>query len=236
MDYGDSMLEKLKKIVLFLFLFFVFLYKDLIYLIPMKLLSIDYDALSYNIQTLYSILASLVLVLFIMLIYRKYLKIKAKDYKEHFGVHFDIGIKYWFIGLVCMSVSNLLISKFSPVHEANNEALVQEMLKQAPLLSFISASLLAPFLEEMLFRKCLGDIFKNKTVMIVMSALVFGALHVVFTIETPWDLLYIIPYGALGGAFATALAKTDNIYVPITFHMLHNGILTLFSILLSVIS
>ena len=60
-------------------------------------------------------------------------------------------------------------------------------------------------------------------------------LHVVFSIKTPWDLLYVIPYGFLGGSFAYILAKKDNIYIPITFHMLHNGILTLLSIVLSVL-
>ena len=123
---------------------------------------IDYNKLSYNTQTLYSVLASCILALIIIVIYRKYLKEKLIEYKKNASNFFDIGIKYWFIGITIMVVSNILITNFSPIHEANNEALVQEMLKQAPLLSFISATFLAPFLEEMLFRKSLGDIFKNR--------------------------------------------------------------------------
>ena len=46
-----------------------------------------------------------------------------------------------------------------------------------------------------------------------------------------WDLLYILPYGALGGAFAYILTKKNNILIPITFHMLHNGIITIISII-----
>lgn len=130
-----------------------------------------------------------------------------------------------------MAATNLLIALFSPVQEANNEVLVQEMLNLAPILSFISASILAPFIEEMLFRKSLGDIFKNKKIMVIMSGLIFGLLHVIFSIQTPWDLLYTIPYGLLGASFAFMLYKEDNIFIPITFHMLHNGILTLISII-----
>ena len=140
-------------------------------------------------------------------------------------------MKAWFIGLSLMCASNLLISLLTPVHEANNEVLVQEMLNQAPILSFISATFIAPFLEEMLFRKSLGDIFSNKKLMIFGSGLVFGLLHVVFSIQTPWDLLYVIPYGALGSSFAYLIYKKDNVFIPITFHMLHNGILTLVSII-----
>lgn len=229
------MKETLKRLGLFIILFLVFLYKDLFYLIPLSILKIKFDSLNYNIQTLLSILSSCILAGIIIIIYRKVLKEKFTDYKKNFNLYFETGMKCWFIGLITMSVSNILISNFSPVHEANNEALVQEMLKQAPFLVFISASFLAPFLEEMLFRKSFGDIFKNKKVMVLASGLLFGLLHVVFSVKTPWDYLYVIPYGALGAAFAYSIYKTDNIFVPITFHTIHNGVLTLLSIILSVI-
>ena len=226
-----SLIERFKKIGLFLILFIIFLFSDLIYLIPFKYLNIDYDALSYNQQTLCSIFASSILILILVFIYRKYLKEKWLDFKSNFNKYFDFGIKLWFLGLIGMAATNLLIALFSPVQEANNEVLVQEMLDLAPILSFISASILAPFIEEMLFRKSLGDIFKNKKIMVIMSGLIFGLLHVVFSIQTPWDLLYTIPYGLLGASFAFMLYKEDNIFIPITFHMLHNGILTLISII-----
>ena len=135
------------------------------------------------------------------------------------------------MGLVIMCACNLLIGLLTPVKEANNEVLVQEMLQTTPLLSFISATFFAPFIEEMLFRKSLGDIYENNYIKIFMCALVFGSLHVIFSMTSAWDLLYILPYGALGGAFAYILTKKDNILIPITFHMLHNGIITIISII-----
>ena len=205
-------------------------------MIPLALLDIDLTTLSYNMQTLLSISSSLVIIFIIILIYKNYLKEKLVDYKKHFSNYFDLGFKAWFLGLLGMCITNILIATFSPIKEANNEVLVQEMLKQAPFLSFISASFIAPFLEEMLFRKSFGDIFKNKKVMIIASGLVFGLLHVIFSLETPWDFLYVIPYGLLGSSFAYSLDKTkDNVLVPMTFHILHNGILTLISIIPMVI-
>lgn len=226
------MKDKIKSMGLFILLFLLFLFSDLIYILPMDLLNIDYNSLSYNVQTLCSLISSLILGIFIILIYKKYLKEKLIDYKKHFNEYIDLGMKFWFLGLIGMSVTNILIGTFSPVQEANNEVLVQEMLKQAPFLSFLSAAFIAPFLEEMLFRKSLGDIFKNKKLMVFMSGLIFGLLHVVFSLQTPWDLLYTIPYGLLGSSFAYMLYKKDNVFIPITFHVVHNGLLTLISILL----
>lgn len=225
----------IKKIGLFIMLFLIFLYKDIFYLIPLKLLHIKYNSLTDNTQLILSIVSSLILVLIIIFIYRKELKIKLINFKNNYNEYLDFGFKYWVVGLVGMSVCNLLIAHFSPVHEANNEALVQEMIKNAPYLSFISAALIAPFIEEMLFRKSLGDIFKNKIVMVLVSGFVFGLLHVVFSIKTPWDLLYIIPYGFLGGAFAYILAKKENIFIPIAFHTIHNSVLIILSIITSVL-
>ena len=229
------MKKTLKNICIFILLFIIFLYKDLFYLIPMKLLNINYTNLSTNQELLLNILSSCILVIIITIIYHKYLKEKIIDYKNNFKDYFDVGLQYWMIGLLGMALFNFLINTFSPIHEANNEVLVQEMLKKSPILCFISATLIAPYLEEMLFRKTFGDIFKNKKLMFIASGLFFGLLHVIFSMTTTWDLLYVIPYGMLGGAFAYMIYKKDNVFIPITFHLIHNGILTLVSILLPII-
>lgn len=227
------MIDKFKKISLFIILFLLFLFNNLFYLIPLNLLNLDYENLTVINQTLLSIFSNLVLVLIVCIIYRKYLKVKFKEFfkKKNFASFFDLGSKWWFLGLILMAVSNLLIAYFTPIKEANNEVLVQEMLKTTPILSFISATFIAPFLEEMLFRKSFGDIFDNKKIMPFMSGLVFGLLHVIFSLQSYWDLLYIIPYGALGFGFAMALKESDNVLVPITFHTIHNGLLTFISII-----
>lgn len=224
-------IDRLKKIGIFILLFVLFLYSDLFYMIPLKLLNVDLNKLSYNTKLLFSNLASLILIGIIVLIYRKYLKEKFKDYKEHFGEYFDFGIKWWFVGVIGMVVLNLLITNLTPLNEATNEALVDDMITKSPLLSFISAGLIAPFVEEMIFRKSFSDMFHNKWVMIIASGLVFGLLHVVFSYNTWLDFLYVLPYGFLGGAFAYILAKKDNVLIPITFHLIHNSILTLVTII-----
>ena len=50
--------------------------------------------------------------------------------------------------------------------------------------------------------------------------------------KTLVDVLYIIPYGALGGAFALAYYDTDTIFTSMTMHMIHNIVLSLVSIIM----
>lgn len=224
-------MEKLKKIAIFIGLFLIFLFSSLFYIIPLEILNIDYNTLNSSMKVLLSIGSSLIIILILVIVYHRDLKEMLSDYKKNYKEYFDLGLKCWFVGLVIMCLSNILISMLTPVHEANNEVLVQNMLKASPFLSFISSSLLAPFIEEMIFRKSLGDIFDNKYFKIIISALIFGILHVIFSFNTWYDFLYIIPYGALGGAFAYILTKKNNIFIPITFHVLHNSIITIISII-----
>ena len=46
-----------------------------------------------------------------------------------------------------------------------------------------------------------------------------------------YDILYLIPYSALGISFAYILQKTDNIFVTIGLHFMHNGILMALQVL-----
>ena len=94
-----------------------------------------------------------------------------------------------------------------------------------PIYTFISAVIIAPFLEELVFRKSFRDMFSNNLLFIILSGLTFGAFHVIGSFETLFDLIYIIPYSIPGFVFAYTLSKSKNIFVPIGLHFLHNGIL-----------
>ena len=130
-----------------------------------------------------------------------------------------------------MMVSNLIITYVFKAGGAGNENAVQEMIKSLPWLMVIDAGILAPFNEEIVFRKTLKDVFSNKWIFILGSFLLFGGAHVLGNVNTWVDCLYIIPYGALGGAFAFAYSKTDTVFTSMSMHMIHNLILVVFSII-----
>ena len=70
----------------------------------------------------------------------------------------DIGIRYWIIGLIIMFAINYILNIVLKAGGANNEKAVQTMIKAFPLLMFIDAGILAPFNEEIVFRKTIKEI------------------------------------------------------------------------------
>ena len=175
----------------------------------------------------------IVTLLFIFyFIYRKELKEDLKKFKDNILENIDIGFKYWIIGLIIMMASNYIIRFVFHGQGANNEQAVQTMIKSFPLLMLIDGGLIAPFTEEITFRKTIKDIFKNKWIFVFLSFLLFGGAHVIIGAKTWIDYLYIIPYGSLGAALALSYYESDTIFTPLFTHMMHNTILMLLSILI----
>ena len=112
-----------------------------------------------------------------------------------------------------------------------NQDAVIEAYQNSKVLMGISVSLFAPFIEEIVFRKTFKDAFKKKWLFVLLSALVFGGMHVIGNIHYWYDVLYIIPYGCLGGAFALAYNETDTVFTSITLHTIHNCVLVMSAIL-----
>lgn len=128
-----------------------------------------------------------------------------------------------------MVVSNYLIYFFFKEATANNEEAIRSMIKLYPAYMVFSVSIYAPIVEELIFRKSIKDMVMvwgnnkiTKYIYILASGLIFASLHVVGSVTSNLDYLYIIPYSALGLAFSSLYYKTDNIFSTISMHMLHN--------------
>lgn len=163
--------------------------------------------------------------------YRKTLIKDGKDFIKNFSENINTAFKYWFTGLIVMMISNLFINLFTN-SIANNEESVRTLLSSMPFYMAFDIMLYAPFTEELIFRKGFRDIFQSKWLYIIASGFTFGALHVVSSVEALTDLLYLIPYCALGFAFSSLYYKTNNIFSSISMHFIHNT-LTLILLLLS---
>lgn len=173
-------------------------------------------------DSLLTLLSNLCLAVLLIYIYRKDLKNEFYTFKNELSKNMDNGIKYWIIGLVIMMGSNLLISILIPKAVAGNETQVREMIYATPILSLISTGILAPFIEEITFRKTFKDMIPNNTLFVLVSGFIFGALHVVLSLKTAYDLFFLIPYCSLGFCFGLIYAKTKTIFTSITIHMIHN--------------
>ena len=212
-------------------IFILFYFSSYIQLIPILLFNMDIASITGAQNVMLSAFSNVVLLLILLLIFRKDIKKEWKIFKDNFLENIDIGIKYWLIGLGIMMVSNIFINVFLQLGQAANEQAVQSMITSLPWLMLINAGFIAPCTEEIVFRKGFKKAFPNKYAFIILSALVFGSLHVITSMTSPIELLYIIPYGALGAAFAYMYQKTNTIFTSISMHMFHNTALILLSIL-----
>lgn len=222
---------KLYVIIRSVIVFLLFWFSAYFQYIPIRLFHIQPHTASKTIQVLLSTFSSAILFFIFLFIYWKDVKKEFKKFTKHFMENMDIGVRWWMIGLFIMMVSNVMITYFFKAGGAGNEKIVQDMLDALPWLMLIDAGILAPFNEEIAFRKTLKDVFSNKWLFVFLSFLLFGGGHVIGNATQFVDYLYIIPYGALGGAFALAYYETDTIFTSLSLHMFHNTVLVLLSIL-----
>lgn len=194
--------------------------------VPFQLFGIDTATLPLLPKIIYMIAYETVILILILLIFYPKLKRDFIDMKKNHMNYYSKYFKYWLFGLFIMMVSNLLIMQFTDNQVASNEQAVQTLFDISPIYIFFSAVIFAPLVEELVFRQGIRNIIPNKLLFIIVSGLVFGGLHVISSdMQSLTELLYLIPYCAPGIIFAYILAETDNIFVSIGLHFMHNGLL-----------
>lgn len=205
---------------------------DKIAIIGLNIFKINYQNWSEGL--VYSLLLGLniLMILIISIIYYKRINKNFIEFKEKHDDYLKKYIKYWFYGLMLMVFSNLILVSITG-DIAGNENAVRELFSTSPLYIYISAVIIAPLLEELIFRFCIRDIFPHSNILFILaSGLIFGGCHVYGNVTNWVDMLYIIPYSSLGFAFAYIYTKTDNIFSTIGAHFIHNGIMMALQILM----
>lgn len=202
---------------------------------PFKLLNIDVSTIPSGLILLYSALLNVLMVVVVILFFKDYLIKSFKDFKKNKNTYFKKYFKYWFLILISNIVFNSIILMINGNSMSGNEEEVRTLLTSNPIYTWISAVLIAPFLEEFIFRLSFKNIFKNKWLFIILSGITFGSFHLIGNVSTYIDLLYIIPYSIPGMIFAYILYDSNNIFNTVFLHMFHNGILTSLEILLLIL-
>lgn len=167
----------------------------------------------------------IIMLLGLCFVYRKRL---IEDFKNFKKDNINIAIQNWLCGLVIMIISNIFIS-FIIGDIAANETANRELLNNLPITNMITMIIIGPLLEEITFRASFKNAFKKWYTFAFVTGLLFGLAHIAkFTLS---ELLFIIPYGALGFFFAKAMFETDNIYTSYIAHFIHNALCILLLIL-----
>jgi len=211
---------------IFMILFY-FLYTMVLSTLPLDIFHVSLKSYPMGIRILYSFSADIFLICFFIYMYRETLIRDFKNYKKHFQEYIDMGIRYWIVGVIIMSTSSLIIAYLFESGVAQNEQAVRSLVHAVPYYMLFSTAIYAPIIEELTFRKAIKDIFGKTILFILCSGLIFGGMHVVFSMTSWVELFQIIPYSSLGIVFAILYYKTDNIFVPISMHFTHNFLFTL---------
>lgn len=224
---------KIKEIIKFILIFLLYLlYSDIIIIILTKL-GVNIKALPNNLKIAIMFLINLSLMIILFIFYSKSIKENLKDLKLNFKSYIKDNFKYYVIGLLIMIISNIIISFFVEGN-STNETLIREYINIMPIYMIFSSCIYAPFTEEMVFRKSLRNCFNNKVLYILLSGLIFGSMHLL-SASNLVELVFLIPYSSLGCVFAYMYYKTNNIFVPMTFHMVHNTIIVINYLLMLII-
>ena len=205
-----------------IFIYFSYTYFELSIL---SLLNIDYETLNIWAKVIFLMIMESLEIIIMINLFKKQLRQNFEDLKINHEKYFKEYFKYWIYILIVMAISNILIMLITSNKTSSNEEAIRNLVVKSPIYAYFSGVIIAPFIEELVFRRGLRNIINNNTLFILVSGLVFGGLHIITGYSGITDLLYLIPYCFPGLVFAYILTKTDNILIPISIHLLHNGIL-----------
>ena len=224
-------MKKLLNLVKSLFLFILYLvYNSIIVELINIIFNTNVKLFSNTNKLIILFACDITLILIFYMIYKKSLKEDFIDFKKNFGSYMFKGVIVWAISVVLMMITNMIISSYVG-NIATNEQLVQSTIKIFPLYMLFSSVIYAPFIEELIFRKSIRSFIDNKIIYILTSGFLFGFIHIIANIENKKELLFTIPYALVGSAFAYIYSKTNNVFVSMTLHAIHNAIVVAISIL-----
>ena len=143
---------------------------------------------------------------------------------------FLVWITLGWIGLLIMAFLAGLVIYFlrGGSQQSLNQQSIDTVRQAYPFLMGTTTIILAPFIEEMVFRRSLMTALERFPLLsILASTLLFGLIHVI----SGGDYIFLISYAAMGFPLTIAYFKTRNICYPIGIHMMQNTYAVLMMIL-----
>lgn len=199
------------------------------FLIKLYTVYIDNNFTSETINIYFNVLIAVSTAFLLIFVFRDFIKKNWDIFKENlleniiWVLTIGIGAAYLFSYLGEIVV-NLLLP--ADAGEAGNQALVVTMVSSNMLMMAFHAVILAPIVEELLFRGLIFNSLRQRSVFWahLISAFLFGLLHVYSYIlagdMSEW--IKLIPYMTAGLAFSFAYEKRQNIIAPIFLHGVKN--------------
>lgn len=122
--------------------------------------------------------------------------------------------------------AGLILDLFLPEGNPNNEAVMEIYRRESGKITAATV-LLAPLLEELIFRAGVFGLFrrKNRTLAYVLSILFFAVYHVwPYALQDPRNGLYLLQYLPVSYLLCRCYERTETVWTPIFLHMLVNAV------------
>lgn len=136
------------------------------------------------------------------------------------------GYLYIILGNIGSNLISMLLSSvlnFPPSESVNQLAIIRALNSNGVIFMILAAVIIGPIVEELVFRKSIFGLIKNDTVAVIVSALLFGAIHLTQESSVVEALVNGISYFVMGAIFGYIYVKNKrNIYAPIAVHMVVN--------------
>ncbi len=216
---NNKLKEILKTILVFL------LYFNLIYvvIIVFKFIPLNKETLPYI-----DLISSIFLIIMLIYLYKNTLKEDIKEFKSKLLTNINKVIQLTIILLLFKLLSGYLSSALSLAFKidlpvAENQDLINNYLKNIPIVTIISSVLFAPINEELVYRLSIRKIINNDKIFILISGVLFGLVHI---FPTKLNILVAsiqsVPYVVAGLVLAYQYTKEKNIITIMSVHMLNN--------------
>jgi uncharacterized protein len=165
------------------------------------------------------------------------LKDLIKGINTNFTKILKITVGNLLIGYALSYVINMIIMIFTNQYSSVNQVSIETQLASTPLLIVFVTVIFAPIVEELVFRGVIYKFIEEHSNFIwaaILSAFVFGGLHVVTSIFTLnfADLLFSLTYIAQGIMIAKNYFETKSFAGAWLYHFLNNFIAIIILLLL----
>lgn len=129
---------------------------------------------------------------------------------------------------ISMVINLIQVLVNGKVHVAQNQQLLETLAKQGPnrlIFVLTLAVLVAPFIEETIFRGIILNYFFKKSnwwINVILSGGLFGYFHLMG--YDSFDIFAFLQYSVMGIVLAIVYKKTKQIQYSISLHLLNNAI------------
>lgn len=137
-----------------------------------------------------------------------------------------VGYLYLILGNVLSMYASEFIGTLIgivPSEAVNQMTIIRSLEGPGAIFMFLSAVLMGPIIEELIFRKSIFGLIKNNKLALVVSAVIFGSIHLIGESSILNALVNGISYYVMGFIFGYIYLKNNkNIIAPIAVHILSN--------------